>query len=740
MTEPRHDRIFPLRNLNAYPATDWLDTTFWLPHSEDRHRRLWMMAPASSPQISVDDAVFVPRQVHSTDGAPRWVDYGVVEVPTGFTQLRIRGLTASEASRSYLVVSSQLEMEAAGKTLDEAERQLWGLTRADAGRTTISPWQGTVGEPAELTVRYSAGSRGLAAGALVRFAVPLAFDMPQSVHPDRPGFVAIKNAETEVTIDHIARPVESHVMVDVCCRLKGRLEPLQGFELCYRTEKTYIFPHLFRDTDRRYWYSKLPPLAAAVAVAEGRPFVSLSENNGHSFEFVPGPAERLHLFLPGRRSVAEKLVLCGVFGDRYRNVPPQEMIDADVELFLASTNVRIPLGTPAGRFAARHRFEIPLPVLAPDVYRAVACQQGDDRVIAQSNPMQILAQDDPSPRVYWGEIHAHTEMSDGLGGFSELYRHARQEGNLDFAASGDHACYFSDNEWLWMQDVTNAWNEPGSFVTLIGYEWAGKQVHRNMYTQRNRLELFRGMYEPTSQLRTVWRHFHKDDEVVGGPHGGLAHGLIWDSHDPHVERFVEIYSMWGANDSRGNPLVPGFARSNPRGMTANELLQGGAKLGFTGGGDCHEGHAGFSSEDPAGQGTTPHTFAARLLYRCGMTAALMPELGRTSLIDAIRNRRTYATTGARILLDFSAGGVPMEGEGTAHRVTCRATVHAVGPIQSIEIVKDGEVAWSKEYNARDAVIEWHDPIHSVQEHYYYLHATQQDGQQAWSSPVWIAPQ
>ena len=121
MTEPRHDRIFPLRNLNAYPATDWLDTTFWLPHSEDRHRRLWMMAPASSPQISVDDAVFVPRQVHSTDGAPRWVDYGVVEVPTGFTQLRIRGLTASEASRSYLVVSSQLEMEAAGKTLDEAD-------------------------------------------------------------------------------------------------------------------------------------------------------------------------------------------------------------------------------------------------------------------------------------------------------------------------------------------------------------------------------------------------------------------------------------------------------------------------------------------------------------------------------------------------------------------------------------------------------------------------------------------
>jgi hypothetical protein len=117
----------------------------------------------------------------------------------------------------------------------------------------------------------------------------------------------------------------------------------------------------------------------------------------------------------------------------------------------------------------------------------------------------------------------------------------------------------------------------------------------------------------------VWKHFHGDKEVVGGPHAPLAHGLIWEHHDPEVERFIEIYSMWGAGDSRDNRLVPDFARKNPRGLPVNELLARGEKLGFTGGGDCHEGRVGFTQEDPDGQGTPPNlchhrrSHAARLL-------------------------------------------------------------------------------------------------------------------------------
>jgi hypothetical protein len=148
---------------------------------------------------------------------------------------------------------------------------------------------------------------------------------------------------------------------------------------------------------------------------------------------------------------------------------------------------------------------------------------------------------------------------------------------------------------------------------------------------------------------------------------------------------------------------------------------------------------GFASEDPNGQGKTPHTFAAIILYRCGMTAANMPRLDRPDLIRALRNRRTYATTGARILLDWSVSGLPMGGVGRAEAAECAATVHAVSPLERIEIVRDGEVAWSLPVEGLDVTIAWRDPGRLQKERYYYLHVFQQDGQQAWSSPIWVGP-
>ena len=57
--------------------------------------------------------------------------------------------------------------------------------------------------------------------------------------------------------------------------------------------------------------------------------------------------------------------------------------------------------------------------------------------------------------------------------------------------------------------------------------------------------------------------------------------------------------------------------------------------------------------------------------------------------------------------------------------------------QLVEIVKDGQVVWSRECHELDVRISWPDPEPPTGEHYYYLHVIQADGQQAWSSPVWI---
>jgi hypothetical protein len=135
----------------------------------------------------------------------------------------------------------------------------------------------------------------------------------------------------------------------------------------------------------------------------------------------------------------------------------------------------------------------------------------------------------------------------------------------------------------------------------------------------------------------------------------------------------------------------------------------------------------------------PHTFAQLLTYRCGMTAAVCERLDRRELVQALRDRQTYATTGARILLEFQVNELKMGELGTALTVECRYTVHAVQALREVEILKDGRVLWRAAVDQLDAAGAWRDPDPVEGEHYYYLHVVQGDGEMAWSSPIWVRP-
>jgi hypothetical protein len=170
-----------------------------------------------------------------------------------------------------------------------------------------------------------------------------------------------------------------------------------------------------------------------------------------------------------------------------------------------------------------------------------------------------------------------------------------------------------------------------------------------------------------------------------------------------------------------------------------EILNKGGVIGVTGGGDCHEGRGGFSCEDPDGQGVTPHVFAPGLTWKTGATAAVMPRLGRKELIHALRERQTYATTGARILLDFSVSGVAMgrQGKASPEAPAVVATVHTVRPIDRIEVIRDGEVVHTMAGAGQDQTVSWSDGKAAGGNHWYMLRIVQQDRETAWSSPIWI---
>ena len=137
----------------------------------------------------------------------------------------------------------------------------------------------------------------------------------------------------------------------------------------------------------------------------------------------------------------------------------------------------------------------------------------------------------------------------------------------------------------------------------------------------------------------------------------------------------------------------------------------------------------------------------------GVMAVYAPELTREAVFDAIRHRRTYGTTGCRLLLDFALNGTPMGGEVRLEPgQPARIVGHVVGaaPIRFVEILrgdleaKEWRVA-HREWFAGNAPMElafdWTDDAPPAQG-LYYVRVRQRDivhGRvaMAWSSPVWV---
>ncbi len=713
--------FYPLSEASSYPDSSFVDMVLCINQADDLARRkirMWLRTEADECQIEINTRRF-SAVGKSKDGM--WLDFGTfaedpdeLGIPR-FGIIRFYGLTVEHALRSCCVLTSQTDVELEGG-VEHAENALQGICRKDAGSTTLSPSRAEVGASGTFIMTYTAGTRQLKAGTLLRLTFAKALSKPQTQDKTADGWLTSLDGDA-VEFLSMDTPAESHTQTDVLYRLKADLAPGKSLRFEYRTSFIYLFPKIWKTMERRYWWSHLPVMAPAIAVDGRKVFVPPLEANGHSLEVEPGPAERLFLFLPGRIKAKSKVKLVGLFTDHYRNIPARSLLPFEFDLILECDGKRTPLSAKKS-FTHWYRFEIALSGLKSGVYRVSAINRNDGKTIAKSNPLQILNDDSEISPIYWGEIHCHSDQSDGSGDYHNIFVHAGECGTLDFAAAADHACYHTDNEWQWMQDVVNAFNKDHEFVTLPGYEWAGQQGHRNVYTSGDRLDRFRGMTPGEKTLDVVYDHFTGNDDVAAGPHVHHTRDFF-DCHNPDVQRFMELYSMWGNYEE-----------------LAFDILNKGAKIGFTGGGDCHEGRCGFSVEDPDGQGKTPHTFSPNMKYRCGLTAALLPGLTRTELVQALRNRRTYATTGARILLDFRMSGTLMGDELLGEtNPDIVADVRACAPVASVDIIKNGGVVHSVHNLPEDCSIAWRDT--SGEPGWYMLRVTQSDHQKAWSSPIWV---
>ncbi len=362
-------------------------------------------------------------------------------------------------------------------------------------------------------------------------------------------------------------------------------------------------------------------------------------------------------------------------------------------------------------------------------------------------------------RAYWGMIHGHTEMSDGTGTLDQYFHQLRNEVGLDFAATSDHDHLWETSEAFWKTTckAVRRWHQPGRFVTLLGYEWAKWRQNgdgdRNVYYLADDRPMYRsdeGEYPSPPDLFDALAQNQETAIVIGHHTGHGGNFCDWKDHDGAYERLVEIYQVRGSyecSEEDGNPIPEHKTDVQPytRGYV-REALALGWRIGFTAGGDAHEGHWG-----------TEARFGSD--YGQGLMCVEAHECTRDSIFAALYERRVVATTGARMLLTYRLNGKPMGSELSLKAlpelaVSRRLTIefHGTGVVARVDVIRNNTVVYSVPGAGEpDISVAWEDRdppdaiwLHSTKfcSHpfaFYYVRVVQQDGEVAWASPVWIDP-
>ena len=340
--------------------------------------------------------------------------------------------------------------------------------------------------------------------------------------------------------------------------------------------------------------------------------------------------------------------------------------------------------------------------------------------------------------VFFGDIHSHSGESKGpacgAGTIDENYTYARDVAALDFFSLTDHDWQILDYEdWEVRLKKADEYYEKGVFVTLPGFEWTSRRYgHRNVYYRDTaNCPLIRSL-NGSIELRPtrLWEELRQRGiKAITVPHhtNVSPFPVDWSFHDPEYERLVEVYSSWGNSEYYGAPLS--WPPHRVEGCSVQDGLARGYKLGIIASSDSHDGHPG-------------NAHGIRGVVGSGLVAVLASELSRDAVFNALYERRCYATTGARILLEFSVEGQLMGSEITVTRETSprhvKIYVEGTHSLSHVEVIRDNDIIYRRRITGKRAVVEFTDREPLTNTSYYYVRVTQEDYEMAWSSPIWVS--
>lgn len=343
--------------------------------------------------------------------------------------------------------------------------------------------------------------------------------------------------------------------------------------------------------------------------------------------------------------------------------------------------------------------------------------------------------------LYFGQLHSHTNISDGAGSVTEAFQHASRVENLDFLAVTDHSNSFGagnsktgevafdqidlgkdmsslSGEWASGHAAAEEITEEGTFVGIYGFEmtWSGGFGHINTfntpgYESRNSDEF---PNNPTGHVNYYNKLVEVEESLSQFNHPGTTFGDFADfgyysqAYDERIN-LIEVGNGEGAIGSSGYfPSYEYYTRA----------LDKGWHVAPTNNQDNHKGNWGDSN-------------TAR-------SVVLASELTEDAIYDAIANHRVYATEDNDLSILYSLNDNVMGsiiGEQDAIEIEAQISDPTDSADMTVEvIVNGGLVIGSKTLSGGKGTVTFN--FDSNDYSYYYLRVTQADKNIAVTAPVW----
>lgn len=341
----------------------------------------------------------------------------------------------------------------------------------------------------------------------------------------------------------------------------------------------------------------------------------------------------------------------------------------------------------------------------------------------------------PQYNPYFGQLHSHTSLSDGVGTPDEAFKYARDEAKADYVAITDHSNWFDDEknlanetitdvsqststEWKDLHKSADAYTQDGKFVAIAGFEmtWSGSTGgwgHINTFNT----PWFTSRSNSKMDLNTYYNKLSEADNKdsisqlnhPGKTFGDFADFGYYSQGADNVVDLVEAGNGEGLVRSSGYfPSIEYYTRA----------LDKGWHLAPTNNQDNHKGK-------------WVNANTAR-------TVILADKLTKDSLYDAMRNRRVYSTEDENLRISYTVNDEQM-GTILNKPTSLKAKISITDPdstdkVGKVSIVSDGgAVVASKEFDSNTA--NWNLDLPQGYK-YYYVRVDEADKDIAVTAPVW----